>query len=111
MKWKMGCLRSSRRILKVRVPAFLLSTAQLPIVLDEAFPEITIDLVCHFFTLGYMVYLINDEKILVAGSFEPANVASLAHHLKIPPALMFMTCPGPDFPYSVAEFGTRITSL
>lgn len=62
-------------------------------ILDEAFPEITIDL------------------ILVAGSFEPDNVASLAHHLNIPPALMFMSCPGPDFPYSVAEFGTRITSL
>ncbi|KIJ98667.1 hypothetical protein K443DRAFT_626861, partial [Laccaria amethystina LaAM-08-1] len=47
-------------------------------VLDEAFPEITIDL------------------ILVQDSFNPKNVAALAHHLDIPPSLMFMSCPGPN---------------
>lgn len=59
-------------------------------VLDEAFPEITIDLV------------------IVRGMFEPCNVAALAHQLGIPTSLMFMSCPGPHFPYSVADLGTRI---
>ncbi|KAI6026044.1 amino acid permease-domain-containing protein [Pisolithus marmoratus] len=62
-------------------------------VLDEAFPEITIDLV------------------LVEEQFSPQNVAALAHQLKTPTSLMFMSCPGPSFPYSVAEFGTRIVSI
>lgn len=51
------------------------------------------------------------DKILVEGSFEPANVAALSHHLHIPQSLMFMTCPGERFPYPVAEFGTRIIAL
>ncbi|KAJ7775998.1 amino acid permease-domain-containing protein [Mycena maculata] len=62
-------------------------------ILDEAFPEITVDL------------------IVVLGTFSPANVVALAHCLKIPPSLMFMSCPGPSFPHPVAEFGTRIISL
>lgn len=62
-------------------------------ILDEAFPEITIDLV------------------LVEEQFTPQNVAALAHRLKTPTSLMFMSCPGPSFPYSVAEFGTRIVSI
>ncbi|KAI6165303.1 amino acid permease-domain-containing protein [Pisolithus thermaeus] len=62
-------------------------------ILDEAFPEITIDLV------------------LVEEQFTPKNVAALAHQLNIPTSLMFMSCPGPSFPYSVAEFGTRIISI
>lgn len=60
---------------------------------NEAFPEITIDL------------------ILVQNDFNPKNVAALAHHLNIPPSLMFMNCPGPNFGHSVADFGTRIISL
>ncbi|KAI0689016.1 amino acid permease-domain-containing protein [Cytidiella melzeri] len=62
-------------------------------ILDEAFPEITVDLV------------------LVQGCFTPSSVAALAHRLNIPTTLMFMSCPGPRFSYSVAEFGTRIISL
>ncbi|KAI0070664.1 hypothetical protein K474DRAFT_1669815 [Panus rudis PR-1116 ss-1] len=62
-------------------------------ILDEAFPEITIDLV------------------LVHGQFNPSNVAALAHRLEIPTSLMFMSCPGPHFPYPFADFGTRIISL
>ncbi|KAF9230840.1 amino acid permease-domain-containing protein [Melanogaster broomeanus] len=62
-------------------------------VLDEAFPEITIDL------------------MLVDGPFNPQTVAALAHRLQIPTSLMFMSCPGPDFQCPVAEFGTRIISI
>ncbi|PPQ71248.1 hypothetical protein CVT26_010990 [Gymnopilus dilepis] len=72
------------------VPSELEANAK---ILDEAFPEITVDL------------------ILVDGLFDPAHVAALSHHLGIPPSLMFMTCPGPAFPHEVAEFGTRIISL
>ncbi|KAH7928884.1 hypothetical protein BV22DRAFT_1030277 [Leucogyrophana mollusca] len=62
-------------------------------ILDESFPEITIDL------------------MLVDGTFEPLTVAALAHHLEIPRSLMFMSCPGPHFPHTTADFGTRIISL
>ncbi|KAJ7764169.1 amino acid permease-domain-containing protein [Mycena maculata] len=62
-------------------------------ILDEAFPEITIDL------------------IIVQESFVPTNVSSSAHRLRIPTTLMFMSCPGPRAPYPVAKFGTRIISL
>ncbi|KAI0790136.1 amino acid permease-domain-containing protein [Irpex lacteus] len=62
-------------------------------ILDEAFPEITVDL------------------ILVKGQFTPQNVAALAHYLNIPTTLMFMSCPGRQFSFSVADFGTRIISL
>ncbi|KAJ7439001.1 amino acid permease-domain-containing protein [Mycena latifolia] len=62
-------------------------------ILDEAFPEITIDL------------------IVVQGAFAPPQVVALAHRLRIPPALMLMSCPGPRFPHPVAEFGTRIIAL
>jgi len=62
-------------------------------ILDEAFPEITVDLV------------------LVRGQFTPARVAALSHRLQIPTTLMFMSCPGPDFPFAVTDFGARIISL
>ncbi|KAJ7613541.1 AAAP amino acid permease [Roridomyces roridus] len=62
-------------------------------ILDEAFPEITIDL------------------IIVQDTFTPANVASLARRLQIPTGLMFVSCPGPRSRYPVAEFGTRVISL
>lgn len=63
------------------------------LVLDEAFPEITIDLV-----------IVNDV-------FEPAKIFALSHALGIPNSLMFMSCPGTDFPYSIADLGTRIIAL
>ncbi|KAJ3557519.1 hypothetical protein NM688_g1433 [Phlebia brevispora] len=62
-------------------------------ILDEAFPEITVDL------------------ILIRGEFVPSNVAALSRKLGIPTSLMFMSCPGPNFPHGIAEFGTRIISL
>lgn len=62
-------------------------------ILDEAFPEMTVDL------------------IFVKAPFNPTTVAALAHRLDIPRSLMFMSCPGSDFPHSVADFGTRIISL
>ncbi|KAL4061674.1 amino acid permease-domain-containing protein [Scleroderma citrinum] len=62
-------------------------------ILDEAFPEITIDL------------------ILVDGDFTPQNVAALAYRLRTPTSSMFMSCPGPKFNYPVVEFGTRIISM
>ncbi|KAH8102672.1 amino acid permease-domain-containing protein [Cristinia sonorae] len=62
-------------------------------ILDEAFPEITIDLV------------------LVRGAFTPSRVAALSHRLQIPTTLMFMSCPGSHFPYVATDFGTRIISL
>ncbi|KAG2362346.1 hypothetical protein BDR07DRAFT_1284920, partial [Suillus spraguei] len=62
-------------------------------VLDEAFPEITVDL------------------MFIEGRFDPKNLTALAHHLKIPRSLMFMNSPGLNFQYSVAEFGTRIISI
>jgi hypothetical protein len=46
--------------------------------------------------------------MLIEGQFDPKNVAALAHHLKIPRSLMFMSSPGPNFQYPVAELGTRI---
>ncbi|KAF8654813.1 hypothetical protein AX16_003382 [Volvariella volvacea WC 439] len=62
-------------------------------ILDEAFPEITVDLV-----------LIND-------TFDPIRVRSLAHRLGIPTSLMFMGCPASGLPYAIADFGTRIISM
>lgn len=62
-------------------------------ILDEAFPEITVDL------------------ILVSASFNPTSVIALAHHLQIPTSLFFMGCPGPHFPHSFEDFGTRIIDL
>ncbi|KIK96888.1 hypothetical protein PAXRUDRAFT_768751 [Paxillus rubicundulus Ve08.2h10] len=62
-------------------------------ILDEAFPDITVDL------------------MFVEGTFNPRTVAALAHRLQIPTSLMFMCCPGPEFRHPVAEFGTRIISL
>jgi hypothetical protein len=49
--------------------------------------------------------------MLVEGQFEPKNLAALAHHLNIPRSLMFMSSPGLNFQYPVAEFGTRIISI
>jgi len=62
-------------------------------ILDEAFPELTIDL------------------CIIQAPFEPANVAALAHRLHTPTSLMFMSCPGHSSRFSVADFGVRIISL
>ncbi|KAJ6470030.1 hypothetical protein C8R45DRAFT_908652 [Mycena sanguinolenta] len=72
---------------------FLASVPKNRRFLDEAFPEITIDL------------------IIVQGMFSPANAASLAHRLQIPSSLRFMSCPGPEFAYPITDFGARIISL
>ncbi|KAL4267203.1 hypothetical protein AB1N83_003056 [Pleurotus pulmonarius] len=69
------------------VPSELEANAK---ILDEAFPQITIDLV------------------IVYAPFNPINVVALAHRLNIPPSLMFMGCPGKDSPHKLEEFGTRI---
>ncbi|KXN87169.1 hypothetical protein AN958_09133, partial [Leucoagaricus sp. SymC.cos] len=61
-------------------------------ILDEAFPELTIDL------------------LLVPGLFEPKAVAALSHNLNVPTSLMFMGCPGSASTHSIAEFETRIIS-
>ncbi|KNZ79290.1 hypothetical protein J132_03765 [Termitomyces sp. J132] len=69
-------------------------------ILDEAFPEITVDLVFN-----------RSFKIIVNAPFDPPNVIALSHRLQIPTSLMFMTCPGFYFPHSIAELGTRIISI
>ena len=50
-------------------------------------------------------------QMLVEGGFNPQTVVALAHRLQIPTSLMFMCCPGPNFPYPVSDFGARVISL
>ena len=50
-------------------------------------------------------------QVLVEGNFNPQKVAALAHRLEIPASLMFMCCPGPNFPYAIADFRMRVISL
>ncbi|THU77928.1 hypothetical protein K435DRAFT_973734 [Dendrothele bispora CBS 962.96] len=71
-------------------------------ILDEAFPEITIDLV-----------IVVGSQVGSGGApaFSPTNIAALSNRLGIPTCLMFMSCPGPRFEWGVAELGTRIVSL
>nr|GAT55555.1 AAAP amino acid permease [Mycena chlorophos] len=71
------------------VPSELEANAK---ILDEAFPEITIDL------------------IIIQDTFTSASIGALAQRLGIPPALMFIRCPGPRPRCSVAEMGVRIIS-
>ncbi|KAJ8517166.1 hypothetical protein ONZ45_g5616 [Pleurotus djamor] len=59
-------------------------------ILDEAFPQITVDLVT------------------VHAAFTPVNVAALSHHLGIPQSLMFIGCPGNNCGYTLQDFGARI---
>lgn len=54
---------------------------------------------------------ISRGQVVVNAPFTPTNIAALAHRLQIPCSLMFMSCPGRDFPYVVSDFGTRIVSL
>ncbi|KAL5478554.1 hypothetical protein ACEPAI_2738 [Sanghuangporus weigelae] len=73
------------------IPSEIEANAKL---LDEAFPEITVDL------------------IFVQAQFTPSSITALSHKLNIPRALMFMSCPGPEFKAgSAAELGTRIIAL
>ncbi|KAJ7057410.1 hypothetical protein C8F01DRAFT_1372095 [Mycena amicta] len=72
-----------------QVPSELEANAR---ILDEAFPEITIDL------------------IIIQDTFTSTSLGALAKRLGIPPSLMFMSCPGPRFPWAVAETGVRIIS-
>ncbi|KAL5497753.1 hypothetical protein ACEPAH_2684 [Sanghuangporus vaninii] len=73
------------------IPSEIEANAKL---LDEAFPEITVDL------------------IFVQAQFTPSAIAALSHKLNIPRGLMFMSCPGPEFKAgSAAELGTRIIAL
>jgi len=72
------------------VPSELEANAK---ILDETFPQITIDL------------------ILVSAPFSPLSVSALSERLGIPRTLMFMSCPGPDFPFAFGDFGTRLVSL
>lgn len=58
-------------------------------ILDEAFPELTIDL------------------IIVPERFEPSSVHALSKNLNIPTSLMFIGCPR-DGGWHVGEFGVRI---
>jgi hypothetical protein len=61
---------------------------------------------------GLAQYLTSDvRQILIKGQFDPKNLAALSHHLNIPRALMFMSSPGPNFGYPVAELGARIISI
>jgi len=60
---------------------------------SEAYPTITIDLV------------------LVHASFTPASVAAICRRLHVGRNLAFISSPGPDSAFSVAELGLRVISL
>ncbi|KAI8384770.1 amino acid permease-domain-containing protein [Radiomyces spectabilis] len=63
-------------------------------MLDEVYPKIQVDLV------------------FIQGQFDPATVDAVSRQLEIPKSLMFMSCPGKDFKYSLGEFeGVRIIML
>ncbi|KAI9280283.1 amino acid permease-domain-containing protein [Umbelopsis sp. AD052] len=63
-------------------------------ILDEIYPKIQIDL------------------IFIQGIFNPSTVDAISRQLEIPTSLMFITCPGKNFRYSIAEFnGMRIVML
>lgn len=81
-----------------------------PLVVDEAFPEITIDLVSVRLEDYCLEVIISSPQLVVRSPFDPSSVAALAHKLGIPTSLMFMSCPGASFPYPVAELGTRIVT-
>lgn len=91
------------------------SDSLLNLVLDEAFPEMSIDFVCPKFSsvanARPEANVIHLAQILVEGPFQPASVAALAHRLQIPRSLMFISCPGDACPYTIDEFGTRIITL
>jgi hypothetical protein len=94
----------------VSAPFFRLSP---PAVLDEAFPEITIDLVRDrcISPRGTLIRMLTRHQILVQAPFGPDTLAALVNRLNIPPSLLFMSCPGPHFLHSVADLGTRVISL
>jgi len=57
-------------------------------VLDYIYPKMKVDLL-----------LINTDE-----EFSPQLVKYISNELKILPSFMYMRCPGPYFPYSIAEF-------
>ncbi|EIW79641.1 AAAP amino acid permease [Coniophora puteana RWD-64-598 SS2] len=59
-------------------------------IIDEAFPEMTIDLV------------------LVEGNFSPRNLDALSQKLDVPRSLMFISCPGKDAQWRTEELGRII---
>ncbi|RKP09267.1 amino acid permease-domain-containing protein [Thamnocephalis sphaerospora] len=62
--------------------------------LDRLYPKITIDL------------------ILIRDQFNPESIDRLEKELQVPKTLMFMSCPGPTFPYGIGELGgVRIIML
>ncbi|KAJ7052838.1 AAAP amino acid permease [Mycena amicta] len=85
-----SCVKLEEGVGGEQVPSELEANAR---ILDEAFPEITIDL------------------IIIQDTFTSTSLGALAQRLGIPPSLMFMSCPGPRFPWAVvAETGVRIIS-
>ena len=63
-------------------------------VLDELYPKMTINL------------------ILVEGTLTPQSLDKLSEDLGVPKSLMFMSCPGETFAYSMGELGgVRIIML
>lgn len=85
-----------------------------PSVRDEAFPEITIDLVsllCHRPIRDYVDHTSVLLQVLVRAVLTAETLAALAHRLQIPPSLMFMSCPGANFTHYIVDLGTRLISL
>lgn len=83
------------------------------VVLDEAFPEITVDLVSIICGIIDFIKLkdIFDLQVFIQAQFNPAVVAAVAEKLQIPRSLMFMSCPGSCFGMNITDFGTRIIAL
>ncbi|CAM0135491.1 hypothetical protein VKS41_005136 [Umbelopsis sp. WA50703] len=63
-------------------------------MIDEIYPKIQIDL------------------LFIQGTFNPEIVEAISRQLDIPPSLMFISCPGKNFKYPIADFnGVRIVML
>jgi len=62
-------------------------------ILDETFPQITIDL------------------IFIQASFAPANVICASNKLGVPLSQFFLSCPGSGSRESFIEIGLRIVTL
>ena len=57
------------------------------LLLDHIYPKMKVDLL-----------------LIEADEFTPRLVKYLSKELNIPPSFMYMRCPGPYFPHSIAEF-------
>ncbi|ORX54474.1 hypothetical protein DM01DRAFT_1305080 [Hesseltinella vesiculosa] len=63
-------------------------------LLDEVYPKIQLDLV------------------FIQGQFNPDTIGRISRQLNIDKTFMFISCPGPDFPYTIGELdGVRIIML